>query len=44
MSVSSGFMGDDALAAGLVPGILSAPGGNILHILGSSTVAGRAPA
>ena len=35
-------MGHDALAAGLTPGILGAPGRDILRVLGGATQAGWA--
>lgn len=30
-------MGDNAFAAGLVPGVFGTPGGNVLHVFGGST-------
>lgn len=42
VGISSAFVGNNAFAAILVPAILGAPGGNVLHSLGGSTVAGRA--
>lgn len=41
ISISSTFMADNTFAASLVPTVLSAPGSNILHVLGSSTETSR---
>lgn len=43
IGISSGSVGDDALAALLVPVVLGAPGGNILNILGGSALAALTP-
>lgn len=42
IGVTSGLVRDNALAAGLVPGVFGAPGGDVLHVFGGSTVAGGA--
>ncbi len=42
VGVSSWLVWDDAFAACLVPTVFGAPGGDILHSLGGSTVAGWA--
>lgn len=42
MRVAAAFVADDALAAGLVPGVLAAPGGDVLHAFGGAAVAGGA--
>ena len=42
VGVTAGLMGNDALAAGLIPGVFSAPGGDVNHTLSVATIAGGA--
>lgn len=44
IGISFGSVGDDALAALLVPVVLGAPGGNILHVLLTSAFTALTPA
>ena len=42
VGISSGLVGDDALAASLVPRVFGAPGSNVFHFFGGAAVAGGA--